>query len=104
MKIIDCLRENDENKYYDTCREWFEISIHKIYLSDDCGIKLQPVLSTNFDRKSVYMYKVNFVFYTVLEQSLHNVSSTGSPWYLPVSIRRGKIPHLNWMSCKFVIL
>ena len=30
------------------------------------------------------------------DNSLHNWSSKGSPWFLPVSIRRGKITHLNY--------
>ena len=100
LKIIDCLRKNDEYKYFSTWRGWFEISIHKISLSEDCGIKLQQVLSNNFDRKSVYKEQCNKKWISSstqsFEQSLHNPSSMGSPWYLPVSIRRGKIPHLNW--------
>ena len=59
LKIIDCLRENDEYKYFANWRGWFEISIHKISLSEDCGIKLQPLLSNNFDRKSVYKEQCN---------------------------------------------
>ena len=59
LKIIDCLRENDEYKYFATWRGYFEISIHKISLSEDCGIKLQRVLSNNFDRKSVYKEQCN---------------------------------------------
>ena len=57
LKIIDCLRENDEYKYFATWRGYFEISIHKIFLSENCGIKLQPVLS--FIRKSLYKEQCN---------------------------------------------
>ena len=86
----DCQRENDEYKYF-AWRGLFEISIQKISLSEDCGIKLQPVLSNNFVRKSVYKEQCNKKLISsstqLFEQGLHNLSSKGSLWYLPVSER-----------------
>ena len=91
LKIIYCLCENDNCKYVVTWQGWFEIRIHKISLSEDCGIRFKWVkkktqlLSNSTPTENANWALVKFGTCLIRHlgfANLHYRSSTGFPWYL----------------------